>query len=137
MSEQNVAIVRAIFERDDTWDKEEILAALPEMIPALFAPDAEWIEAPERVDAKTYRGHEGIRRSFEHWLEQWDEYRVEAERIEELGDHVLVVARERAKGQGSGAPAQATVYAVFTFRDSKVARYREFYDESAARASIG
>ena len=136
MSEQNVAIVRAIFERDDTWDKEEILAALPEKIPALFAPDAEWIEAPERVDAKSYRGHEGIRRSFEDWLEHWDEYQVEAERIEELGDHVLVVARERAQGQGSGVPAEATVYAVFTFRDSKVARYREFYDESAARASI-
>jgi hypothetical protein len=28
------------------------------------------------------------------------------------------------------------VYAVFTFRDSKVIRYRGFYDETAARASI-
>ena len=40
MSEHNVAIVRAILERDDTWDKEEILAALPEMIPALFGDPA-------------------------------------------------------------------------------------------------
>jgi hypothetical protein len=34
------------------------------------------------------------------------------------------------------ASTKATVYAVFTFRDSKVIRYREFYDETAARASI-
>lgn len=136
MSEQNVAIVRAIFESGGGESKETILAALPEAIPLLFAPDAEWIEAPERVDAKTYRGHDGILQSFEHWLEQWEEYRVEAERFEDLGDHVLVIARERAHGHGSGAPAEATVYAVFTFRDSKVIRYREFYDESAARASV-
>jgi hypothetical protein len=58
VSEENVAIVRAIFETDVTTSKEDILKALPEMIPALFHPDAEWVEAPERVDAKIFRGHE-------------------------------------------------------------------------------
>jgi ketosteroid isomerase-like protein len=136
MSEENVAIVRALFESGNADSKEAILAALPEAIPALFDPDAEWIEAPERVDAKTYRGHDGIRESFEHWLDQWGEYRVEAERFEDHDDQVLVVAHEYGAGQGSGASTEATVYAVVTFRASKVIRYREFYDESAARASI-
>jgi ketosteroid isomerase-like protein len=40
-------------------------------------------------------------------------------------------------GHGSGASTDATIYAVFTFRGGKVSRYREFYDEAAARASIG
>ena len=31
----------------------------------------------------------------------------------------------------------ATIYALFIFRGGKVSRYREFYDETAARASIG
>ena len=53
MSEENVAIVRAIFEADATTSKEDILTALPALIPALFHADAEWVEAPERVDAKT------------------------------------------------------------------------------------
>jgi ketosteroid isomerase-like protein len=136
MSEQNVAIVRALFDSGGAESKEAILAALPEVIPALFAADAEWIEAPERVDAKTYRGHDGIRQSFEHWLEQWGEYRLEVERIDDHGDQVFVVAHEYAEGKGSGVSADATIYVVFTFRDSKVVRYREFYDESAARASI-
>ena len=137
MSEENVAIVRALFESGGAANKQTILAALPEAIPALFDPDAEWVEAPERVDAKTYRGHDGIRESFEHWLAQWGEYRLEAECFEDHDDQVLVVAHEYAQGQGSGASTEARVYAVFTFRDSKVTRYREFYDESAARASIG
>jgi ketosteroid isomerase-like protein len=136
VSEENVAIVRALFESDASNSKDAMLKALPEAIPALFHPDAEWIEAPERVDSKTYRGHDGIRDSFEQWLEQWGDYRVQAERFEDHGDQVLVVTHESGEGHGSGASADATVYTVFTFRDGKVSRYREFHDEAAARASI-
>ena len=136
MSEENVAITRAIFEGDAMTSKEAMRAALPEVIPALFQPDAEWIEAPERVDSKLYRGHDGIRESFEQWLDEWGDYRVSAERFEDHGDHVLVVAHESGEGHGSGVSTDATVYAVVTFRDGKIARYREFYDEVAARASI-
>lgn len=136
MSAENLAIVRAIFEGGTSTSKEAILAALPEAIPALFHPDAEWIEAPERVDSKTYRGHDGIRESFEQWLEQWHDYRATAERFEDHGNHVLVVVHESGEGHGSGASTDATIYAVFTFRDGKVSRYREFYDEAAARTSI-
>jgi ketosteroid isomerase-like protein len=136
VSEENVAIVRAMFEGGGAASKEAILAALPEAIPALFHPDAEWSEAPERIDSKTYRGHDGIRESFENWLENWDDYRMTAERYEDHGDHVLVVAHESGEGHGSGASTDATVYTVLTFRDGKVSRYREFYDEAAARAAI-
>jgi ketosteroid isomerase-like protein len=137
MSEANVAIVRAIFEGGGATSKEAILAALPEVVPALFHPDAEWIEAPERVDSKIYRGHEGIRESFVRWLDQWSDYRATAERFEDHGDQVLVVVNESGEGHGSGASTDATIYALFTFRGGKVSRYREFYDETAARASIG
>lgn len=136
MSEANVAIVRAMFGNDASMSKEEILAVLGEVIPALFHSDAEWVEAPERVDAKTHRGHQGIRDSFEHWLEHWGEYRLTADRLEDHGDQVLAVVQESGKGHGSGAATEATVYAVLTFREGKISRYREFYDEATARASL-
>jgi SnoaL-like domain len=66
----------------------------------VFDSDAEWIEAPERVNAKTYRGHDGIRESFERWLAQWGEYRLEVERIEDHGDQVLAVVKEYAERPG-------------------------------------
>jgi ketosteroid isomerase-like protein len=72
VSEENVAIIKAIFEADATTSKDEILQALPNLIPAPFHPDAEWAEAPDHVDAKTYRGHDGILESFEQRLDQWD-----------------------------------------------------------------
>ena len=136
MSEENIAIVRAIFQTDATAGKEQILKALPEVIPALFHADAEWVEAPERVDAKTYSGHEGIRHSFERWLEQWDEYRFEALHFEDHGEDVLVISRESGRGYGSGASTDAMVYSVLTLRDGKICRYREFYDEATARAAF-
>jgi ketosteroid isomerase-like protein len=136
VSEENVAIVRAIYESGAGQSKEAVLAALPEAIPALVHPDAEWVEAPERVDARTYRGHAGIRESWIRWLEQWGEYRVELERVEDHGDQVFVVAREYGEGSGSGATTDATLYVVLTFREGKISLYREFYDEAAAREAL-
>jgi ketosteroid isomerase-like protein len=136
VSEENVAVVRAIFEADAMASKDEILAALPEMIPVLFHADAEWVEAPERVDAKTHRGHDGIQESFERWLDGWEEYQVEPLRFEDHDDSVLVVARESGRGHGSGARTDAMVFSVITFRDGKISHYREFYDEASARATL-
>jgi ketosteroid isomerase-like protein len=136
VSEEHVAIVRAIFEAEATTSKEDILRALPELIPALFHTDAVWLEAPERVDAKTYRGHDGIRESFELWLDQWEDYSFEAVRFEDHDDQVFVIARESGSGHGSGASTDALVYAVITFRQGKISHYREFYDEATARAAL-
>jgi ketosteroid isomerase-like protein len=135
MSEENVAIVRGIFETA-SGSKEAMLAALPEAIPGLCHPDVEFIETPERVDARTYRGHEGVRRAFERWLEQWDEYSAELRDVEDHGDQVFATVRESAEGIGSGAIVEKTLYMVFTFRDGKLARYVEAYDEATARADV-
>jgi ketosteroid isomerase-like protein len=137
VSEENVAIVRAIFDADARTSKKEILKALPELIPVLFHADADWVEAPERVDAKTYRGHDGVRESFERWLDQWEEYSFEALRFEDHDDSVFVVARESGRGHGSGVSTDATLYMVVTFRGGKISHYREFYDEGTARAALG
>jgi ketosteroid isomerase-like protein len=136
VSEENVAIIKAIFEADATTSKDEILQALPNLIPAPFHPDAEWAEAPDHVDAKTYRGHDGILESFEQRLDQSEDCKIEALRFEDHDDQVFVVGRESGRGHGSGASTDATVYSVVTFRDGKISQYREFYDEAAARAAL-
>jgi ketosteroid isomerase-like protein len=136
VSEENVAIIKAIFEADATTSKDEILQALPNLIPAPFHPDAEWAEAPDRVDAKPYRGHDGILESFEQRLDQSEDCKIEALRFEDHDDQVFVVGRESGRGHGSGASTDATVYSVVTFRDGKISQYREFYDEAAARAAL-
>ena len=118
-------------------DKEALLTALPELIARTCDPEIEWQEAPQRADARVSRGHDGVRESFERWLDQWDEYRTEAERFVDCGDDVLVVAREHGRGASSGATVSSRIFVVVTFRDGKVLRYREFYDEAAALEAVG
>jgi ketosteroid isomerase-like protein len=81
--------------------------------------------------------HEGVRQSWEQWLENWDEYQAEVERVTDCGDDVLVVARERRRGKTSGASVSSRSYMVFIIRAVKIARYREFYDEQAALNAVG
>jgi ketosteroid isomerase-like protein len=136
MAQQNIEFVRNLFAAGG-MDKQALLAALPEFIGQLCDPEIEWIEDPQRADGRVYRGHEGVRESFEQWLEQWEEYQTEVEDIVDCGDAVFVVARESGRGTSSGADVSARIFIVLTFRDGKILRYQEFYDESDAREAAG
>jgi ketosteroid isomerase-like protein len=137
MSQENVEIVKALFAASGEMDKKALLAALPELIAQACDPEIEWYEDPQRADGRVYRGHSGVRESFERWFDQWDEYGAEAERFVDCGDDVLVVAHEHGRGTISGATVSARIFFVITFRNGKVLRYREFYDEAAALEAVG
>jgi uncharacterized protein len=137
MSEENVDFVKGLLAGTAAMDKQAMLAMLPEAIPQVFDPEIEWVEDPQRADGRTYRGHAGVRESWERWLEQWEEYGYEAERFVDCGDDVLVVAREKGRGSTSGATVSARIYSLITLRDGKILRYREFYDEAAAFEAAG
>jgi ketosteroid isomerase-like protein len=137
MSQENVEFVKGLFAAGSEMDKQALLAALPELIAQTCDPEIEWHEDPQRADGRVYRGHSGVRESWERWLDQWDEYGTEAERFVDCGDDVLIVAREHGRGARSGATVSARNFIVITFRDGKILRYREFYDEVAALEAAG
>ncbi|MEA2334384.1 MAG: uncharacterized protein QOG40_874 [Solirubrobacteraceae bacterium] len=137
MSQENVEFVEAILSGTASLEKDELLAALPEIIRQTCHPDIEWVEHPDLLDRRVYRGHDGVRQSWERWLEQWDEYGFEVERFIDCGEDVLAIARENARGKTSGASVSSRIYTIFTFREGKIARYQEFYDEQAALKAVG
>jgi uncharacterized protein len=137
MSQENVEMVKGFLAAGAEMDKQTLLAALPEVIAQTCDPEIEWYEDPQRADARVYRGHGGVLESFERWLDQWDEYGFEAERVIDCGDDVLVVAREHGRGAISGTTVSARNYWVITIREGKILRYREFYDEAAALEAVG
>jgi ketosteroid isomerase-like protein len=137
MSQENVDFVRGLLQGAADVDMETMLAALPELVAQAFTDDAEWVEDPQRADQQIWRGHEGICESFRRWFDQWDEYGIEVLRVEDHGEHVLAIAREEGRGRSSGATVSADNYMVMTFREGKIARYQEFYDEQQARAAAG
>jgi hypothetical protein len=68
-----------------TVDKQALYDAIPEFIAQMCDPDTEWVEDPRRADRRVYRGRQGVRESFERWLESFDEYSFEIERIVDCG----------------------------------------------------
>ena len=137
MSQENVEFLEGLFAGAADMDKKALLEALPELIPQMCDPEIEWVEDPGRADGRTYRGHEGVRESWTQWLENFDEYGFELERIVDCGDRVLVVAHEEGRGRLSGASIGQRIYSVYTFRDDKIARYEEFYEEQDAFEAAG
>ena len=137
MSQENVEFVRGLFAAGREMDKEALFAALPELIAQACDPEIEWVEDPQRADGRVYRGHEGVLESWESWLENFDEWGFEVERISDHGKRVLVVAVEHGRGSVSEAEVSARNYMVFTFRAGKILRYQEFYDEAQALEAVG
>ena len=137
MSRENVELVGGLLAGAGDADKQALLAMLPEVIAQVCDPNIEWVEDPQRADSRVYHGHEGVQKSFEHWLEQWDEWASEAEQIIDCGDDVLVITHERARGKMSGVSVSTRNYLVFTIRAGKIVRYQEFYDEQAALKAVG
>jgi ketosteroid isomerase-like protein len=136
VSQQDVELLEALFAGAQSLDKEAMLAALPQLIPEMCDPDVVWVEDPTRADSRTYRGHDGVRASWERWLENFDEYGFEVESMSDHGDRVLVTGIEHGRGRASGAEVSARVYVLCTFRAGKILRYQEFYDEQDALAAL-
>jgi ketosteroid isomerase-like protein len=137
MSQENVEFLEGLFAGAAEMDKQALLDALPELIAQTCDPEIEWVEDPRRPDRRVYRGHEGVHDSWESWLENFDEWGSEVERMVDCGDKVLVVAREEGRGSLSGGTISQRNYLVFTFRKGKITRYEEFYEEQDALEAAG
>jgi ketosteroid isomerase-like protein len=128
----NVATVLRIYEaaarRDDVTPFE------------LYAEDIVWDLSNTRAalmySKPVFHGHEGVR---EAWREGVAAFREANYSLEELAepadDHVLAVVREHHVGRASGAPVDASHYAVWTFAGEKVARMQTFEDRADADRS--
>jgi ketosteroid isomerase-like protein len=117
MSEENVEIVRSIYEalnRGD-WD----------VMSATGAPDIKLI-TPPGIRAGTYRGREVIQGYFEEWIAAFDEWSVRPEEFVESGDQVVAVLQVRARPKGSSAEIEIRIGQLWTLRDAKVRSIRIF-----------
>jgi ketosteroid isomerase-like protein len=71
------------------------------------------------------------------WLGIFSDYSREVEALIDAGDEVIAVIRLRGKGRGSGAPIEGRVAQIWTFRNGKVVRYRDFPNKANALSAAG
>jgi ketosteroid isomerase-like protein len=124
VSEANVALVRRLY---DAWLRGESTRAW-------VAEDLEYVNPPNAVEPGTVQG----RRTLGRWRDAYDEFRIEPERVEAVGaEDVLVVARVRTRGRGSGAVTETRQGYIWTVKDGKAVRFQWFRDPADALAAAG
>ena len=108
------------------------------LIAELTTTDFGWFPAlPGAVEADGYRGREGIERYFDEVQGTWEELRIFADDVRDLGDGVLVLGRTTARGRASGVNVNAPIAIAFDFRGPKVSRCRAFLNHADARSAAG
>jgi ketosteroid isomerase-like protein len=129
MSQENVELVRAIY---DAWDRGD-----PEAVFELIDPEVEWYGPPDVSGSGLSRGHEGVLESMTGWLSTWDEYHFEMRELIDLGDVVLTEGWQRGRGRGSGVEVAEGIFSVWTLRAGKAVRQRMFRDRQEALDAVG
>ena len=129
MSRENIDVVQAALDAYFRGDESAMLdRAAPDIIVTQF---------PDQPDVRDYRGHEGLLQVMAEWIGIWDDWSVEILHIREIGDRVLVDARQRGRGKGSGAPFEVEVAFVFTVGHDKIVRWQMFHSEQQALKAVG
>jgi uncharacterized protein len=126
MSQENIEIVRAAYERssrgDLSWASE--------------ADDFELITSRENPDAGTFRGAEGSR-WLTAWRESFDGYTVEPTEIIDAGDKVFAAIVQRGRPHGSGTEVEEHWCQVVTVRGGLIIRLETFRDRAEALKAAG
>ena len=119
MTSENLEIVRKMYERREAGDMYIGEYIHPEIEFARFGS-----EAPDFTGE--WRGIEGLRQATVEYLNVWEDYQFEVERLLDLGDRVLVLEKQTARGRRSGAVISQDVGALLTLRDGLIVRW-EYY----------
>ena len=118
--------------RDDaTWTRRRA------EIEAFFAPDCAvaWIAQGQRAIEAT--GFDEARQGWLDWLEPWETYHVQIERIIPVGDTVLVLVRLHGRMAGTQNEVEMIAGSVYLVRDGRVARIEHYANRADALEAVG
>jgi ketosteroid isomerase-like protein len=124
MSEANVEAVRRSWEAFNRSDLDAFFADT--------ADEIEFEEDPAFPEAGVYRGRDEIRGYLASFQEQMADHRFEIEEMLDLGDRVLALLHETARGTTSGANVNQAPAFLYDFRDGSIVRVRAYLDRAEA-----
>jgi ketosteroid isomerase-like protein len=130
MAEVSVEMSRKFF---DAYNAGDLKATLD-----LIAPEFEFRPSGLFMDTeKTYRGREGWSEFWHTFREAWESITVNVERIEDLGEQVLVLGTFHGRGHGSGVEVTREAAWIVTLRDGLFAQSRTFVSWAEALEASG
>ena len=127
MSQENVAVVRQMYDAFDSGDAEGAIDH--------FSPEV-GVDARDHPDAQAGRGHEALVRIIGSWVAAFDEWSEEIEEIRDLGDHVLVAAKQRGRGKGTGIETELRYALLYEVEDGKISSMTFYSDVAEALEAV-
>ena len=130
MSQENVEIVRCLWEAAERRDSEAVFA--------LYDPDIVWSSAGSHGALEvggSYHGHDGVQQFFRQWLESFETYEAHAEMLPATLEEALAALGDDAclaEGFGKGF-----IDYYLRIKEAELARYhaevteweqREYFD---------
>ena len=116
-------------------DGSEFLAQVYAAINARDRAAIRALTGPDIVFATTveaFRGPEALLDWMDDGDEAFDDFSVDLLELEELGDHVVVLMRQRGRGKASGAEVDDHITHVWTLRGGRATRLQSFADHDDA-----
>ena len=130
MSQENTEIIRRFF---DAYNRGDLEATLDFVAPEFeFRPSGVFMDTE-----RTYRGCEGWSEFWHTFREAWESITVNVERIEDLGEQVLVLGTFHGSGHASGVEVTRESAWIVTLRDGLLAQSRTIVSWAAALEAAG
>lgn len=117
-----VELVRRSYEAFAQDDMDGVLADMD--------PEIEWHQAQGLPHGGFYRGLDEVRRNIFDPLdsEWWDEFTADPDEFLDAGPEIVVLGRYRGRAKGTGKRLDVPFVHVWTVRDGKAVRFRQFLD---------
>jgi ketosteroid isomerase-like protein len=129
MSQENVELVRAVYEAIARRDREALDAILREHV----APDFEFEAA---LTGATYKGVDGLWELLDD-IQDTVGYSPEVQEAVDLGEHVLIVLRMSGRGSRSGAAVAQEGAVLVTFDGTTLVSGQSFASKAEALEAVG
>ena len=123
MSQENVALIRSIYEAFAAGDVPGVLGAM--------RADMEWNEAEgfAYADGNPYVGPQAILEGvFARLAGEWDGFAAVAEEMLDAGDTVVVLGRYRGTYKATGRALDAQMAHIWRVADGKAVRFQQLTD---------
>jgi len=98
----------------------------------LLDPEIEWHEPEPSPDAGTHTGRDSFERFFRSWIDSFDGFKVEPERVVERDDNLIAVVHQSGRGRASGVHVDARLAHVWTVKEGRAIRWEAVADPEDA-----
>src|SRR5215211_1202734 len=128
MSQENVEIVRRMYEAFDRGDLETTMG--------YFDPGVV-LDASHRVDGGISHGREALATTVTEWISTWEGWRESVEEMRDLGDRVMVISTQAGRGKKSGVEWENRFAMLFDIEGGQITRWTIYDDLHEALEAAG